>query len=89
MSDPYGAAERFLVAYVGSGEAAMDCRPADDSKLADHFLEVIADGPEAAVVALLHVLDVAIDFVVHATGADRTAVARRIVAISESRRAPT
>lgn len=89
MSDPRAAAERFVLSYFSGGEEHVSGRPSDDilALAAVDAEELAADGPGPAIIAMLHLLDVAVDFVAHLADADRTAVVRRIVAISEQRRA--
>lgn len=91
MSDPYAAAERFALSYFSAGEEHLGGRPSDDIfRLAAHDLEELtADGPTVAVVAMLQLLDVAVDFIVELAGRDRAAVVRSLVAAAERRRAAT
>jgi len=91
MSNPRAAAERFLLAYVTAGEEHLGSRPSDDifELAAADLIELNEQGPGPAFVAMLHVLDVAIDLAAHLGDTDRVTIVRAIVTEAENRRAPT
>lgn len=92
MSDPLAAAGAFVLAYVSAGEELVSGRAPDDALFAlaaNDLIELTGGQPEGVAVAMLGLIDAAIDLVAEATGARRTDVARSIARIAEQRRAAT
>ena len=91
MSAILDAAERLTLTWFSGGEMFMAGQPAADIfELASADLAVlVSEGPEVAVVAVLHVLDAAVDVIAERAGCDRATAVRQILGVSESRRGAT